>query len=203
MIFRRKKERVQAGRKKVSVAAFYENVTLREWCAWMQARTDIARVCAALSITEDEARELTSEQRDKVIRVFSHAISKPVASDFTKVELRGKQYRLIPDLTKITLGEHMDIVNNVQQGTIYTTLPKAMAILYRPVTMVSGKHYAVEAYDHKKHLSEENLDAILDMTMDVVEGASLFFSTISKELSANLELSLIKELKETTMEAMK
>jgi len=67
-LFRKKKQTVE-GSKRVSVAAFYEDITLREWCAWHQARTDMARLCAALSITEDEARQIPTEQAKKVLEI--------------------------------------------------------------------------------------------------------------------------------------
>jgi hypothetical protein len=198
-LFRKKKQKVE-GSKRVSVAAFYEDITLREWCAWHQARTDMARLCAALSITEDEARQIPTEQAKKVLEIFGNAVKAETMVDRVRVDLKGKQYGMIPDLTAITLGEHVDLVNNVKKDNLYITLPKAVAILYRPVTKVLGGKYDIEPYDHKKHLSADNLEAIGDMPMNVVAGASLFFSTICKELSANLELSLVKELRQTMKE---
>ena len=83
------------------------------------------------------------------------------------INYNGKQYGLIPDVSQITVGEQADL------DTLWNDYDKrqqVMSILYRPIKVKSKDNYLIEDYTGK----EEHLD----LTMDIVKGAEVFFYNI-------------------------
>ena len=91
-----------------------------------------------------------------------------------KFTLNGIQYGFIPDLDEISLGEYIDLDNNISS---WAEMHKAMNVLYRPIKIKKGDKYSVEDYD----LS--NPEALKDMPLDAAIGAVFFFLNLGLELS--------------------
>ena len=91
-----------------------------------------------------------------------------------KFTLNGIQYGFIPDLDEMSLGEYIDLDNNISS---WAEMHKAMNVLYRPVKIKKGDKYSVEDYD----LS--NPEALKDMPLDAAIGAVFFFLNLGLELS--------------------
>jgi hypothetical protein len=177
----------------------YHHIKLGQWCAWHEAGdNEILKCAAATGMQKEEVRLLKRDQLDKAIALFQKALNNPTSTIKQTFTHNGVEYGLIPDMTSggMTAGEHIDLVNNSNNETMYKTLPKVMAILYRPVIAKSGKRYEIEPYDWKRI----NDQVFKDLPMDIVSGALLFFSTISKELQVNSQLSLAKKLQKMTTE---
>lgn len=86
----------------------------------------------------------------------------------------GVEYGFIPALDDMTLGEYVDLDENF---TDWDSMHKAMAVLFRPVTLRKGDRYQIEEY--------EGMDAaerMKKMPLDVVMGAMVFFYRLNKEL---------------------
>lgn len=86
----------------------------------------------------------------------------------------GVEYGFIPALDDMTLGEYVDLDENF---TDWDSMHKAMAVLFRPVTLKKGDRYQIEEYDGLR-LSE----TMKKMPLDVVMGAMVFFYRLNKEL---------------------
>ena len=87
------------------------------------------------------------------------------------IEHNGKEYGFIPNLDDITVGEKADIdlyINDWQK------MDRVMAILYRPITYRKKDKYLIEEYTGKEEP--------LDVTMDVVKGAFVFFYRLMNDL---------------------
>jgi hypothetical protein len=65
----------------------------------------------------------------------------------------------------------------------YKNLPELMAILFRPVSEQVGTFYNLEPYDTER--VPKYIDAVKCLTMDRIQGALLFFSSLSAELVNN------------------
>ena len=121
-----------------------------------------------------------------------------------KSSLFGKRLGLIPDFTAMSLGEDIDArtyTSTIWNGSgtpNYSDLPKLMALLFRPVTFRIGDRYEIEPYNPD---SVKHLHIIDDMTMDRVEGALLFFSTIASEQINTLPQFLLNKAEKEMMEA--
>ncbi len=86
----------------------------------------------------------------------------------------GVEYGFIPLLDEISFGEYIDLDENIAD---WKNMHKAMAVLFRPITDKKDDRYDIEEYTGIK-----NADKYLDMPLDVVLGAFVFFYHLSNEL---------------------
>ena len=91
-----------------------------------------------------------------------------------KFTLNGVQYGFIPDLDEMSLGEYIDLDNNIIS---WAEMHKAMNLLYRPIKIKKGDKYSIEDYD------VSNPEALKDMPLDAAIGAVFFFLNLGLELS--------------------
>ena len=91
-----------------------------------------------------------------------------------KFTLNGVQYGFIPDLDEMSLGEYIDLDNNIIS---WAEMHKAMNVLYRPIKINKGDKYKIEDYD------VSNPEALKDMPLDAAIGAVFFFLNLGLELS--------------------
>lgn len=138
--------------------------------------------------------------RQKMIQIFCNipllAVNKMTRKDFTLisnqiitvlqekpklnrlVELKGKTYGFVPNLNKdLTMGEFVDLDTYM---TDWDNFNKAMAVLYRPVTVKKKDSYRIEDYDS----DNVDNDLMLSMDMQTVMGSVVFFWTLSRQLLA-------------------
>lgn len=86
----------------------------------------------------------------------------------------GKEYGFIPVLDDMTLGEYVDLDENF---TDWDSMHKAMAVLFRPVTLKKGDRYQIQDYN-----GLELAEQMKKMPLDVVMGAMVFFYRLNNEL---------------------
>ena len=109
--------------------------------------------------------------------------------------LNGVEYGLIPKLDDMTLGEYIDLDENF---TDWETMHKAMAILYRPVTLHKGDRYQIEDYD-----GLDKAELMKQMPLNVVMGCMFFFWSLNEELLKTTLNYLNQEIpKELTTEQL-
>ncbi len=197
--FWKRKAKVKSDTATYYVPMYYEHLTVGHWCDYHAAKTTEQKIAAALQIELKEAVKIDMETGKKILHVFENALTGEPKFK-ASVDIGSKSFRFVPQLDAITYGEHADIVNNAKKENIYKTLPKVLAILYRPVDKTFDNRYTVETYDADKHLSPDNVKLFKKFPMQYADGALAFFLTISNELQANLELSLARQMKETMKE---
>ena len=103
-------------------------------------------------------------------------------------KMKGVEYGMIPKLDDITLGEYIDLDNNISD---WETMHKAMAVLYRPIKLKKDHRYQIEEYT-----GEEDAVKFKDMPLDVVMGSLVFFWSLSSELLQTTLKYLAQEMKE-------
>jgi hypothetical protein len=103
-------------------------------------------------------------------------------------KMKGIEYGMIPKLDDITLGEYIDLDNNISD---WDTMHKAMAVLYRPIKLKKDHRYQIEEYT-----GDEDAGIFKDMPLDVVMGSLFFLWTLSEELLQITLKYLAKEMKD-------
>lgn len=103
-------------------------------------------------------------------------------------KMKGVEYGMIPKLDDITLGEYIDLDNNISD---WETMHKAMAVLYRPIKLKKDHRYQIEEYT-----GEEDAVKFKDMPLDIVMGSLVFFWSLSSELLQTTLKYLAQEMKE-------
>lgn len=107
--------------------------------------------------------------------------------------LKGIEYGFIPALDDMTLGEYIDLDENFSS---WETMHKAMAVLYRPITMKSKDKYQIEEYK-----GADLAETMKQMPLNVVMSAMVFFYRLNNELLQTTLNYLNQELpKQMTME---
>jgi len=180
-------------KKIAEVAGRYTDISLGEYVAFKKAgMSEIMKLQAITGLSRQEASLVSSDKAAFALQKFEDALNNPTQpKTLFKITLGGQDFGFIPDLTKITLGNKVDIMTNVEKGDI-ANWPKVMAMLYRPIVANLGSKYEIETYDSDK--VAERVELFKTLPLDVADGALLFFSTISNELNYSLQLSLVKQM---------
>ena len=100
-------------------------------------------------------------------------------------ELEGVKMGFIPVLDDMTLGEYIDLDENLGD---WQTMHKAMSVLYRPITFSKGHKYQIEEYTGMN-------EAMKQAPLDVVFSAMVFFYHLSNELTQTI-LNYLQEATE-------
>ena len=97
--------------------------------------------------------------------------------------LNNIEYGFIPNFDKLTAKEFFDL-SFYCNDEMSENLNRIMAILFRPI---NGKdtfgNYTIESYDG----TEDRALAFMQMKMNVVNGALVFFSSLARELRLNIQ----------------
>ena len=91
-----------------------------------------------------------------------------------RFKLNGIEYGFIPDLDEMSLGEYIDLDNNVSS---WEQMHIAMNVLFRPIKTSKVGKYNIEEYDVK------NPDKMKDMPLGAAIGSVFFFLNLGMELS--------------------
>jgi len=103
--------------------------------------------------------------------------------------LNGVTYGFIPKLDEIPFGEFIDLESYLSNED---TFNRAMAVMYRPVTMKKNDMYLIEEYKG----SEKYKDVMDDSPLEVFMGAMVFFYSLGKELLKATHQSLVEAAKD-------
>jgi hypothetical protein len=124
-----------------------------------------------------ELKEIVKMKLTSINELVSHFNT--IFSEKPKFKERFKigdiEFGFIPDLENITFGEYVDLENYL---TDWDNFHKAMAVMYRPITLHKDEKYNIMEYTGASAFSE----AMLYAPMDVAISSSLFFWTLGSEL---------------------
>lgn len=182
------------------------SVTVEQFVAFQTLKTDAARAACATGKTIKEIEGLTFHAVDTIINLFEEVCEQTTAKHEQTFTIEAMRLGFIPDLNSMTMREHVDLEMLSQSVWVkgseinYKELPRLLAVLFRPVRKKLGAHYELQAYDSNR--VSEYLYYINKMTIDRVNGAMVFFSTIVKELHNSSQASLLVEMKQKMTEVM-
>ena len=112
-----------------------------------------------------------------------------------RFDLEGVDMGFIPKLDDISLGEYIDIENNLSD---WQKIHKAMAVLYRPVNFKLGNKYDIAPYE----INEEIQEVMKEMPMNVVLSSMVFFYSLGTELLLAIPRYLEKNLTKENMQQL-
>ena len=127
-------------------------------------------------------------EAEKVLTVINKAFDeKP--DIIRHFKLLNVDMGFIPNLERISLGEYIDVENNIVD---WQTMHKAMAVLYRPVNFKSREKYTVAPYEPSDEVSE----LMREMPLDVAMSSMVFFYDLGMELLKAIPTYIQKNLTE-------
>ena len=102
---------------------------------------------------------------------------KPLVKHFKFNDPNGVEQHMgfIPNLHKWSIGENVDVENYMQD---WSTMHKAMAVLYRPIRVASKDKYKIDDYDGTSVYA----DAMKEIPVSIAFGAMLFFYRLGTRL---------------------
>lgn len=129
-----------------------------------------------------------------IVRDITEMLSQDVP--FTnRFSIQTQELGFIPELEAMTAGEYADLTNYIGD---FSTMHKAMAVLYRPVMRKDRENYSIMEYNG----TELTADLMEFMPLGVVMGAMFFFYTLTNDLLNAIQHSMEKELRELEKETI-
>ena len=107
-----------------------------------------------------------------------------------RFKMNDVEYGFAPDLDELSLGEYIDLDNNVSS---WDNMHIAMNVLYRPIKTSKVGKYNIEEYDVK------NPEKMKDMPLGSAIGSVFFFLNLGMELSKH---TILSSSNQTEMEAI-
>lgn len=188
---------------KLKIPGDASQITLRQFMDYHGAADDCERVMVIINKSREYCESLKADSVQTIITLFEEVIDTSSSNFERIISVHGKRLGFIPDINSMTFREHVDLDQLAQtiwrdgKPCDYTELPRLMAILFRPVTEQVGEYYNIQKYDSEK--MSKYLPEIMGLTLDRVNGALLFFSSIGAELVNNslvyLDAILAKEMR--------
>ena len=115
-----------------------------------------------------EVDSIPLKEFNKVLSVLNNAFEeKPKL--ITRFDLFDVDMGFIPILDDISLGEYIDIENNIID---WQKMHLAMSVLYRPVNFKNKDKYGIVPYDANPEIQE----LMKDMPLDVAISSMVFFT---------------------------
>ena len=174
---------------KLRVPGECSQITLSQFMAYHNAANDVERVMVIIDKSREYCEGLKADSARTIIALFDEVIE-TASSNFERIiTVNGKRLGFLPDINSMTFREHVDLDQLAQtiwrdgKPCDYTELPRLMAVMFRPVTEQVGDYYNIEKYDLDK--TARYMPEIMQLTLDRVNGALLFFSSIGAELANN------------------
>ena len=188
---------------KLKIPGEASQITLQQFMDYHGASDDCERVMVIINKSREYCESLKADSVQTIITLFEEVIDTSSSNFERIISVHGKRLGFIPDINSMTFREHVDLDQLAQtiwrdgKPCDYTELPRLMAILFRPVTEQVGEYYNVQKYDSEKMSSY--MPEVMGLTLDRVNGALLFFSSIGAELVNNslvyLDAILAKEMR--------
>lgn len=182
------------------------DVTVEQYVQFNTAKTDLARAAFATGKKTKDIEGLTFHAIDTIVNLFEEVCDQTTAKHEQTFTVGAMRLGFIPDLNSMTMREHVDLemlsqaVWTKDNGINFKELPRLLAVLFRPVKRKLGIHYELQPYDAGK--TNEYMYFINQMTVDRVNGALVFFSSIVKELHNNSQAYLLQQMKKKMEETL-
>ena len=174
---------------KLYIPVSADQITLKRFVDFETAADDTERAMIAINKSREYCEGLKADSARTIIALFDEVIE-TASSNFERIiTVNGKRLGFLPDINSMTFREHVDLDQLAQtiwrdnKPCDYTELPRLMAVMFRPVTEQVGEYYNIEKYDLDK--TARYMPEIMQLTLDRVNGALLFFSSIGAELANN------------------
>ena len=127
-------------------------------------------------LTLKQVMLIKASEIDRLVADISN-IFKEETKFIDRFDYGGKEFGFIPKLDNISFGEYVDLDTYLQDWQL---MHKAMAVLFRPITLKRKDKYLIEDYE-----SAEKYD-LKCMPLNVVFGSLVFFYHLRNELEKHI-----------------
>ena len=188
----------------IRIPGRYAEIPLSRFIAYHKAKGDVQKLMGITGAGFRDVEALTPSAVKELLQRVADILELATAVRVQRFKKGAQTLALIPDLTEMTMREWSDLMALASDiwkedgSTDYTNLPDFMAILYRPVTESIQDRYRIADYRSDRN---DHKDILLDMTMDKVQGALLFFWSLRRKLLKDSLRSLEEKMTKAIAEA--
>ncbi len=166
---------------KVTVPTTLKDIKLSQYQKFLKTTKDIEDVHwnnkqlvgIFCNLSDEQVRGMDKKGYNNILAILNKTLSELESKEVehhTVIKHNGKEYGFIPNIENITVGEQADIDSMI---TDWSKMDKVMSIFYRPITGKRKGKYVIEDYKEPQSL---------DVTMDIVRGALVFFFHLLTDL---------------------
>ena len=171
----------------VIVPTEWKDITIAEYQRYLQIAKSNRRtrdneiISLFCKIDKELIKKLKLKDKKILVdKINKFVNSKNETSLEKRIKFNGKKYGFIPNLSKITTGEFVDIEEYGKD--INKNLHRIMSVLYREIDKTSGKLYNVKSYDP----DEIEIDKFKRLPMSTTLSAIDFFFRLGTRLLEDL-----------------
>tara|TARA_R100001086_G_scaffold203389_1_gene119469 strand:- start:3380 stop:3982 length:603 start_codon:yes stop_codon:yes gene_type:complete len=176
----------------INVPTNWNDITIKKYQKFLQVSKNLDEL-EMLSVLCDVSvkviKKMKVKDRKMIVEKMNTFINKKPTEQLQNIiEFKGKEYGFIPNFSKLTTGEFVDLESYMKNSN--QSLHYIMSILYRPITIRKGKFYKIEAYNP----NIETAEMFLDLPMTCVLSAFNFFFHLGESLLAIMNNYSRKEM---------
>jgi hypothetical protein len=165
---------------KIKVPTSLSDIKLSQYQKFLRVTKDVEDVNTInrravgifCNIPDDVVKQISKTSFDEIVKDITDVLDFDKGVDFKMTfDHNEAEYGFIPNLDKITLGEQIDIDNNIRD---WQKMGKVMAVMFRKVNTKIKDKYTLQQYTGN--------EPDLDLSMDKVLGAVFFLTNLTKDL---------------------
>ena len=160
----------------------------------IQTTNKISKFIESISILLDcdpqVIRDMNMSQYNKLVADAQFLAKQPESVIEKIIEIDGKRYGMIPDMTLIDAGVFIDAEQFKEESI--ENLHYLTALVYRPIVKEEGDEYEIDK--HKAEGFEKRATLFKEkVSVEMVMGAVLFFSLVEMRLLEGLITSFLQD----------
>lgn len=164
----------------------WNDITVNQYQEMMLIDTDneitkfVEQISICLDVDTEEIRKMSYGEYKELQSKMSFLSLEPKAEIELIIEVEGRKYGLIPDMSLVSAGVFIDAEQFKLEPM--ANLHNLLALIYRPVLReLPDGEYEIE--EHKAQGFEKRANLFKSLSIETVLGAVLFFSLLGTESS--------------------
>jgi hypothetical protein len=164
----------------------WNDITVNQYQEMMLIDTDneitkfVEQISICLDVDTEEIRKMSYGEYKELQSKMSFLTGEPKAEIELIIEVEGRKYGLIPDMSLVSAGVFIDAEQFKLEPM--ANLHNLLALIYRPVLReLPDGEYEIE--EHKAQGFEKRANLFKSLSIETVLGAVLFFSLLGTESS--------------------
>ena len=180
----------------INVPTNWNDITIKKYQKFLKASKnadEIEMLSVLCNVSVNVIKKMKVKDRKMIVEKMNTFINKKPSEELQNIiEFKGKEYGFIPNFSKLTTGEFVDLESYMKDSN--ESLHHIMSILYRPIVKRQGKFYNIESYNPNLETAEK----FLDLPMTFVLSAFNFFFHLGKSLLGVMSNYSKKEMMKAT-----
>jgi hypothetical protein len=180
----------------INVPTNWNDITIKKYQKFLEVSKkadEIEMLSILCDVSVKVIKKMKVKDRRMIIEKMNTFINKKPSEELQNIiEFKGKEYGFIPNFSKLTTGEFVDLESYMKNSN--ESLHYIMSILYRPIVKRQGKFYNIEPYNPNLETAER----FLDLPMTCVLSAFNFFFHLGKNLLEIMNNYSRKEMNKAT-----